>query len=343
MSRAAVVERYMVTLTYRYPRLVADIGGTNARFSLEYEPYTYQHTAVLACKDYKSLSEAILCFLRSLNLDGKIDNAALALPTPTLDDSIFMVNSPWQTFSMQQTREEVGIKNIIFLNDFHALALSVPHIDAQHLVRVGGTCDPDINKPCAIIGPGTGLGMATLIKHPLEGYLAIPAEGGRASFSPVNAEEIELWEFAHRRFSHVSAERFLSGPGLQLIYEGLCKIQGIPITSLPTPAEITEKGINGTCWTCAQTINQFCRMLGTIASNLAVMVNSFGGVYIGGGIVPKMLSYFIQSQFRSRFEDKGRYRPFLVKMPAYVITHNFPAFLGASYALDVYLTKGYIP
>lgn len=332
-----------MSITETFPRLIADIGGTNARFSIEYEPYQYTSTAIFACKDYTSLAHAITSYLENINLSDQINNAALALPTPTVDDSILMVNSPWQMFSMNETRKEVGIKNVIFLNDFHALALSIPHIDKQYLVRVGGTHEPDTTKPIAIIGPGTGLGMATLVKHPLEGYFAIPAEGGRSTFPPMNEEEIELWRFVHKRFNHVSAERFLSGPGLQIIYESLCHSQDVAIKTMPTPAEITQKGITGACFTCTQTVDQFCRILGTVASNLAVIVNSFGGMYIGGGIIPKMLDYFVSSGFRGRFEEKGRYRPYLAKMPAYVITHEFPAFLGASYALDVYLKKGYIP
>ncbi|MCC2626199.1 MAG: glucokinase [Burkholderiales bacterium] len=326
-----------------FPRLISDIGGTNARFSLEVRPFEYESTKIFACKDFKALSDVVIEYLNQIGMSGKIKNAALALPTPVIDDSIFMVNSPWQTFSQSQTRAETGFENLIFLNDWHAMALSIPHISKECLVRVGGTEEPDHSKPKLVIGPGTGLGMASLIRHPLGEYLAIAAECGRSSFPAVNEEEVELWSFVHKRFSHVSAERFLSGPGLQLIYEGLCYIHGQSITTLPTPAEITQKGIVGLDWLCQQSVDIFCRMLGTVASNVAVTLNSFGGVYIGGGIIPKILDYFIHSEFRSRFEDKGRYRPFLVKMPIYVITHDFPAFLGASHALDSYLTKGYIP
>ncbi|HLX53654.1 MAG TPA: glucokinase [Aquella sp.] len=326
-----------------FPRLISDIGGTNARFSLEVKPFEYESTKVFACRDFKTLSDVINEYLQQIGMKGKVKNAALALPTPVVDDSIFMVNSPWQTFSQSQTRTETGFENLIFLNDWHAMALSVPHIGEEHLVRVGGTDNPDVSKPKLVIGPGTGLGMASLIRHPLGEYLAIASECGRSSFPPVNEEEIELWNFVKKRFSHVSAERFLSGPGLQLIYEGLCNIHNKEINILPNPAEITQKGVLGEDWLCKQTVDIFCRMFGTVTSNLAVMLNSFGGVYIGGGIIPKMLDYFIRSEFRSRFEDKGRYRPFLVKMPIYVITHELPAFLGSSHAMESYLSKGYIP
>lgn len=326
-----------------FPRLISDIGGTNARFSLEVKPYEYESTKVFACKDFKTLSDAVNEYLQQIGMNGKVKYASLALPTPVIDDSIFMVNSPWQTVSQSQTRTETGFEKLIFLNDWHAMALAVPHIPKENLVRVGGTEKPNQSKPKLVIGPGTGLGMASLIRHPLGEYLAIASECGRSSFPPVNEEEIELWSFVHKRFSHVSAERFISGPGLQLIYEGLCQINDKIITTLPSPSEITERGISGKDWLCQRTVDIFCRMLGTVASNVAVALNSFGGVYIGGGIIPKILDYFMQSEFRSRFEDKGRYRPFLVKMPVYVITHEFPAFLGASHALDSFLNKGYIP
>jgi glucokinase len=326
-----------------FPRLIADIGGTNARFAIETSSFNYEHIQVLACKDYISLSNAINSYLEATGFINLIKGAALALPSPEVGDTFFMVNSPWQSLSVKQTAIEIGLENLIFLNDFHALALAIPFIKSSNLKRIGGVCEPDSKKPIAILGPGTGLGMATLFKHPSGDYFAIPAEGGRSSFPPVNEEEIELWKFVHKRFSHVSAERFISGPGLQLIYEGLNSINKRVIEVLPTPSQIVEAGVSGKDWLCKQTVDIFCRMFGTVASNLAVSVNSFGGVYIGGGIIPKMIDYFTRSEFRSRFEDKGRYRPYLVQIPVYVIMQDFPAFLGASYALEVYITKKYIP
>ncbi len=329
-------------LNNNYPRLVSDIGGTNARFSIEVAPYTYQNTKTLACKDYPSLAQAINSYLKDVGRP-EIKHAALAVPSPIVDDTLFMVNSPWHLSSMQKTKQETGLESLIFLNDFHALALSIPHIPKESLYKFGGL-EPKIEKPIAIIGPGTGLGMATLIKHPKDNeYYAIPAEGGRSSFAAVSAEEFELWQFVHNRFHHVSVERFLSGPGLQLIYEALCSIKNIQIEQLPSPSEITERALDNSCFISRQTLDHFCRILGTTAANLACITNSFGGVYIGGGIVPRILDYFIKSDFRCRFEDKGRYRSYLEKMPIYIITHDFPAMLGSSYALDTYLTKQYIP
>ncbi|MDD3266172.1 MAG: glucokinase [Burkholderiales bacterium] len=328
-------------ITNSFPRLVADIGGTNARFSLEVSPYKYEHIKVLACKDYKDLVEAANAYLLSIGINH-VEYVGLALPTPIVGDSIYMVNNPWQTMSISETKKELGLKNIVFLNDFHALALSIPHIPTDYLTKIGGI-DTEENRPRGVIGPGTGLGVATLIKHPNGDYLAVPAEGGHTTFAPANLEEMELWQFVHRRFSHVSFERFVSGPGLQLIYEAVCHQKHYKFDQLPTPAEITNRAINRECWISQLTLDHFCRMLGTVSSNLAITTNSFGGVYIGGGVVPKIIEYFNQSDFRCRFEDKGRLRKYLEKIPVYVITHEFPAFLGVSYALDTLINKGYLP
>lgn len=328
-------------MDHTFPRLVADIGGTNARFSLETSLYNYTNTKVLPCKDYKTMAHAAHAYLEEIGVNH-VEYAAIALPTPISGDKIFMVNSPWETFSIEETKQQLGLKNVVFLNDFHALALAIPHLDEEHLIKVGGiTGDP--YKPRGIIGPGTGLGVASLIRHPNGEYLAVPAEGGHSSFTPVNIEEVELWEFVHKRFHHVSFERFVSGPGLQLIYEAVCNQKRFQIEHMLSPAEITERALNQSCWICQTTLDHFCRMLGTLASNLAVMANTFGGVYIGGGVVPRIIDYFINSDFRCRFEDKGRLRKYLEHIPVYVIKHQFPAFLGVSYALDTLINKGYLP
>ena len=326
-----------------FPRIVADIGGTNARFALEISPYNYEFIKVLDCKEYSTVAAAVTAYLDDINMQNKVKHAAIAVPSPMVNDVLFMVNSPWHGQLMSETKKNLNIENIIFLNDFHALALSIPHIKQDNLIQCGGTEAPNPNKPIAIIGPGTGLGMATLIRHPLGDYLAIPAEGGRSSFAPTNEEELELWKFARSKFKHVSVERFLCGPGLQLIHKGLCHIHGEDTHATPTPAQITLRGINKTDSICTHTINIFCHMLGTVASNLATMVNAFGGVYIGGGIIPKMVDYFLHSEFRKNFEAKGRYHEHLAKIPVYIIMDTFAAFLGASYAIDTYINKGFIP
>lgn len=333
--------------THKYPRLISDIGGTNARFCIETAPYVYDNIQRLSCHDYASLTVAVKHYLSLINMLGVVESAAITMPTPIVDDVILMVNSPWQTFSMTEARAELetlNLKNVIFINDWQAMALALPHIPKEDLVQIGGTEPPNELRPKAAIGAGTGLGMATLIRHPKTGdYLSVTAEGGRSSFGAITEDESALWRYAHTLHNHVSIERFLSGPGLQLIYQGLCHIENRACNNELTPEEIVTSGINNQDYICKKTVDMFCQIFGTFAANYAVMVNSFGGVYIGGGIIPKMLDYFMQSDFRKRFEAKGRYRPFLEKMPAYIIISKYPAFFGASYALDTYLKQGYIP
>lgn len=325
-----------------FPRLVSDIGGTNARFAIESAPLQFNEIKTMSCQDYPSLAAAINTYLTMTN-KLSIKHAALAVPSPIIDDTLFMVNSPWHLASIAQTQKETQLESLIFLNDWHAMALAIPHLPAATLIQHGGL-EADRQKPITVIGPGTGLGMATLIKHPkTNDYFAIPAEGGRSSFVATTEEEVELWRFAHKRFQHVSIERFLSGPGLQLIYEAVCHMHNITAEYLLKPSEITSRALKQQCPICQLCLEHFCRILGTMAANLACITNSFGGIYIGGGIIPKICDYFIASDFRQRFEDKGRYRSYLEKMPVYIITHEYPAMLGCSYALETYLQQNYLP
>jgi glucokinase len=328
----------------KYPRLVSDIGGTNARFAIEETPMQYSHIMVLNTKDHESLSSVIKYYLKLVGHQD-IKYGVLSVPSPIVDDTLFMVNSPWHLTSIKKTLAELSFETLLFLNDFHSLVLSIPHLDRLQLVQYGGIVDNrHLVYPVSLIGPGTGLGMATLIKHPKDSqYLAVTAEGGRSSFAAVTEEEFEIWKFIHKRFHHVSVERVISGSGLQVLYEALCSIRSQPIKTLPTPEEITHKALKENDFLCIQVLEHFCRILGTISSNQVCMANSFGGVYIGGGIIPKILEFFLKSDFRCRFEDKGRFRTYIAKIPVFIIMQDYPAFLGASYALETYLTKGFVP
>ncbi len=326
-----------------YPRLIADIGGTYARLSIEESPFEYKNKTIYKCVEYLSFSHLFLSYLESVNLSGKIIAASIAVPSPIIDDSLFMINSPWEKVSISEVKSQLNIKDIIFLNDFHALALSLPFISKNNLVSIKESVNNNKDKPMIVIGPGTGLGMATLINHPINGYYALPAEGGRSTFTPVDDIEIELLKLGRQDFKHVSVERFLSGIGIKYIYECLSKIEENKNHKDIDTSEISLLAINNQDEFAVKTLNIFCNMLGTICSNFAVMTNSFGGVYIGGGIVPKILDFFIASNFRNRFISKGRYEMYLSQIPIDVIIDKYAAFLGASYALDTYLNKNYIP
>jgi glucokinase len=180
--------------------------------------------------------------------------------------------------------------------------------------------------PIGVIGPGSGLGVGGLI--PMDGrWLALSGEGGHITMAPATPRESIVLDHMRQRFDHVSAERLLSGPGLVNLYNTLAQIAGVPAASY-SPAQITDPYVAEREPHCREAVEIFCAMLGTIAGNLALTLGARGGVYIAGGIVPKLGPRFAASMFRRRFEDKGRMRPFLAAIPTYVITHPFPAFFG---------------
>ncbi|WP_312554360.1 glucokinase, partial [Massilia sp.] len=179
-----------------------------------------------------------------------------------------------------------------------------------------------------LLGAGTGLGVSGLIPCG-DSWDALRSEGGHVSFAPVNELELAILQYAWREFEHVSFERFLSGAGVELIYRALAHHHGQPVEALGAP-EISRRALAGECALSSQVLDVFCGMLGTVAGNLAVTLGAQGGVYIGGGIVPRLGERFAASSFRSRFERKGRFSAYLAQVPTYVITAEYPAFLGVS-------------
>lgn len=316
-----------------YPRLVADIGGTNARFALETAQQVFEHIEVLPCNDYDTIVDATKEFLKRAG-NPAIKHASVAIANPVFGDWLQMTNHHW-AFSIETTRQALGLETLLFSNDFTAQALAITKTQAEDLVQVGGF-QPVENAPKAVIGPGTGLGVSGLIPSPA-GYVPLAGEGGHASFSPFDDTEIMIWQFAKKKYGHVSAERFLSGAGLVLIYEALAEREGVKRQKL-TPAEISERALSGHSPLCRLTLDIFSAMLGTVASNLALTLGARGGVYLCGGIIPRFIDYFKHSPFRSRFENKGRFDAYLAAIPVYVVLSKYPGITGASVALDNHLT-----
>jgi glucokinase len=312
-------------------RLLADIGGTNARFALETGPGRFEAIEVLACQDHATLADAMRAYLalpQAAALHTGIRHAAIAIANPITGDQVRMTNHHW-AFSIEALRRECGFDTLVVVNDFSALARSLPHL-GEHKLQVGGGV-PVADAPLGLLGAGTGLGVSGLIPSAC-GWTALRSEGGHVSFSPVNETEIAILQYAWREFEHVSAERLLSGAGVELIYRALSDRAGRP-DSLAAP-EISRRALSGECALCDETLEAFCGMLGTIAGNLAVTLGAQGGVYIGGGIVPRLGERFLQSSFRRRFEQKGRFSAYLAQVPTYVITAQYPAFLGVSAILS---------
>ena len=313
------------------PRLLADIGGTNARFALEFETHKFVAVAVLSCNAYADLHEAIADYLQSAAVQsvwsGPIRHAAIALANPVDGDVVSMTNNHWK-FSISALKQSLQLQTLVVVNDFTALALALPHLHPSERIQVGnGQAQPD--RVIGLIGPGTGLGVSGIIPSG-EKWLPLSSEGGHVSFSPANKTELALLEVIWNEFPHVSAERLISGMGLELLYRTIQTLRGVTNIDSLSAAEISAQALDGSCPLCVESVQHFCAMLGTVAGNLALTLGATGGVYIGGGIVPKLGELFFASEFRQRFESKGRFADYLSQIPTYLITAEYPAFLGVS-------------
>lgn len=311
------------------PRLLADVGGTNARFAIETAPLQFEKVQVLACSEHASLGAAIKAYLAGIGADcGKIRHAAIAIANPVDGDVVAMTNHHW-SFSIAGLRYELGLDALAVVNDFTALAMALPYLTPSQRVQVGGGV-PVPGRTVGLIGPGTGLGVSGIVPFG-QHWVPLASEGGHASFAPGDEDEIGILRDLSRELGHVSAERLLSGPGLETILRAL---SGKDLAA----AEITRRALSGECADCVRTVECFCAVLGSVAGNVALTLGATGGVYIGGGIVPRLLGIFEHSQFRARFEAKGRLAAYVARIPTYVITEPYPAFLGVSAILSEQLT-----
>lgn len=315
------------------PRLLADIGGTYARFALETGPGEFTQVASLRCADHADFHAAVRAYLASLNWpDGaqQIAHAAVAIANPVEGDRVRMTNYHWQ-FSIDEMRQRLGLDTLVVVNDFTALAMALPRLAEADVRQVGGG---QARRPSVIglLGAGTGLGVSGLIPAG-EGWIALGTEGGHVNFGPRDEREMDILKFAWQTLDHVSYERLISGPGLELIHRALAARHGVDTPALQAPA-ITQRALDEGDALCLETLEVFCGLLGTAAANLAVTLGSLGGIYIGGGIVPRLGEYFDRSPFRARFEDKGRFRDYVSAIPTFVITAENATFKGASAILE---------
>lgn len=325
-----------------FPRLLADVGGTHARFAWQsHEGAAIEQVEVLPCAQYPSLADAVQAYLRlnsRLNSQDRPACAALGIATPVLGDWLAMTNHPW-AFSARALRSELGLERLLVLNDFTALALALPQLDEQAKRQIGGG-PPVLGANIALLGPGTGLGVSGLVQGAAAGlFLPIAGEGGHVTLAAGNALEFAVIEMLQARYGHVSAERVLSGPGLVNLYGALAQLRGLAIEPL-TPAQIMQRamepGASADDAMALEALDLFCGFLGQVAGDLALTLGARGGVYIGGGIVPRMGRRFEQSPFRARFEAKGRYSAYLQPIPVWLIDSPMPvALLGAAQALSL--------
>ena len=325
-------QKYSRTAYADGPRLLADIGATHARFALETAPGVLRAVQVLKCDDFTGIVPLLHSYLAD-HAGTRINHAAFALANPISGDLIRMTNRDWQ-FSTDEVRRELGLNTLLIVNDFTALAMSLPGLSGDDLMQVGGGAPAD-NAVIGVLGPGTGLGVSGVIPT-LDGFVTLGSEGGHVNFAPADEREFAILQFAWKEWSHVSNERLISGPGMEIIYRALAQRNGMDVKPRTSP-EIISGALEQDDALCIEVLECFSGMLGGAAANLAVTLGAFGGVFIGGGIVPRMGEWFAKSPFRARFEAKGRFTDYLSQIPTYVIMTPNPAFYGVATILSEHL------
>ncbi|UOD31070.1 glucokinase [Massilia violaceinigra] len=314
------------------PRLLADIGATHARFALQTAPGVFRSVRVLKCDDFDGIV-ALLRFYLADHAGMTLNHAALAVANPVNGDQVRMTNRDWG-FSTDAVRRELGLHTLLIVNDFTALAMALPGLKPEDLMQVGPG-KAAANAVIGVLGPGTGLGVSGVIPT-LDGFVTLGSEGGHVNFAPADEREFAILQFAWKEWPHVSNERLISGPGMEIIYRALAQRNGVAGAPRSSP-EIIAAALGDQDALCLEVIECFCGMLGGAAANLAVTLGAFGGIFIGGGIVPRIGALFAASPFRSRFEAKGRFSTYLADIPTYVISTPNPAFHGVATILSEHL------
>lgn len=309
---------------YQYA-LVGDVGGTNARLALcALENGAISCNKNYAVSEHDSLETVIRLFLAE-HASLTIKQGCIAIACPIVGDWVAMTNHHW-AFSIAEQTRNLNFDRLDIINDFTAVSMAIPTLGPDDVIQFGGN-QAEAGKPIAIYGAGTGLGVAHLV--PVNGkWVSLPGEGGHVDFAPNSEEESIILKILRDEFGHVSAERLLSGSGLVNLYRAIVIADGRTPAPL-TPKDISTRGLENSCVDCRRALSLFCVLLGRFGGNLALTLGTFGGVYIAGGIVPRFLDFFLNSGFRTAFEDKGRFKDYLADIPVYLITHPHPGLLGA--------------
>jgi len=317
----------------RPARILGDVGGTNARFAWQdADAAPLRDIATIPTADHPTLAAALAHYLHGLERAAP-PWCAIGIANPITGDHVQMTNSHW-SFSIDAVRRELGFERFVVINDFTALALAIPDLPKDELRQLGGGASV-ANAAIGLIGPGTGLGVSGLVWSTEAGrWVPLQGEGGHVTLAASDAREAAVLQVLRDRFGHASAERAVSGQGLEALHDALCRLDGVENGATLPAAEISQRALAASDPQCVEALALFCAFLGSVAGNLALTLGARGGIYIGGGIVPKLGDAFTNSRFRTCFEDKGRFRGYLEAIPVYVIHAEVsPALLGASRAL----------
>lgn len=314
-----------------YIGLVGDVGGTNARFALVDNEGRVRHLHIFPARDFASLADVITDYLHRTMGRKRPPRAVIAVAGPVLDGEITFTNLDW-TVSEGDLLASFEFEAVKLLNDFSAQALACPRLEPDNLrvlgppLRGGG---PDC--PLVVLGAGTGFGVAGLARGPLGDY-AVATEGGHAGFAPTDEVEVEVWRRMHARHGRVSIERLLSGAGLFELYSILSDLAQRP-PSCGDEKAVMEAAAAGD-EAAGEALDRFCAILGSVAGDLALTFGARGGAFISGGIAPRMADRLAKSQFRARFEDKGRLSAFVKDIPTALVLHPYPAIMGCARELE---------
>jgi glucokinase len=311
--------------------LVGDIGGTNARFALAveeggrialFEPRSYANRA------YPSAEAAIAAYLSDTGAE-KPDKAVLAVAGPINQGAIRFTNLAWELSEARLCRHG-GFKAARLINDFAAQALGAPRVAPDRLLRLG----PEIPTPdqgtLAVLGPGTGFGVAGLVRERGR-EVVLTTEGGHAGFAPTDETEVEIWRRFARRRERVSIERVLSGAGFYELYQALADIEGARAV-FANQEEVQAAALQGDALAMA-TVDRFCRILGSTAGDIALGLGARGGVYVSGGVAAHLAEPLATGGFRERFDDKGRFEDYMRAIPVWLVREPYVALVGAASVL----------
>ncbi|MFI0371191.1 glucokinase [Actinomadura sp. 1N219] len=313
------------------PWLVGDVGGTNARFALVDGPDGAPSRAhSLPTREHAGLAEAAAAYLAQHAPGVRPSAACLAVAGPVTGGTYHLTNAGWPKGTREEVRAHLGVPHLDIINDFEALALALPRLGQDDLVPIGdlvpvGDAEPtEPGAPLAVVGPGTGLGVAGLVPTP-SGWLPLPGEGGQVDVPAATDREIEITRLLRAERGAANAEHLLSGAGLTRIHRYLAALDGTSAEPL-TAQEITERRDDPRCH---ETLLTFCAMLGSLAGNVALTLGARGGVYLGGGILPRIADVLSDSAFRARFEGKPPVEDYMRGIPTALIVHPGPALAGA--------------
>lgn len=315
--------------------LIADVGGTNIRLALVDELAIIE-IECFKCGDFTSLEAVVAHYIELKQVS--IANACFGIAGPVVGTTLKMTNLGW-SFSIGSLTAALGCASVCFINDYTAIAMSLPRLTPQQLTTIHPGQDfPD--APRIICGPGTGLGLAQLIK--IDGYFeCLSGEGGHVEFAPANKRQIQLLDCLMTKFERVSAERLLSGQGIVNIYQALAFIDAKDPQAFDA-GQISQGFINRSDKLCIETMEIFYRILAQFVGNMVLSAGAFGGVYIAGGIMPRIIDHIDYPTFIAAYSDKGRFSDYVLKAPVYLITESQPGLIGASAYLSQQKLKGNI-